>query len=547
MDELPDLPDCVLSYIFSKLPVVDLLRTSVLSKKWIHEWGSRTDLNIDIHNMFNQDTLHKTYGDFLVRLDQFILHYPGATIRSVKLNYPLEDDIFSDIVDNFISQVISKGAQRIELLCSKHNSPDIHFITGKDTYKFSFTHTNHSLNYLHLQNCRLSPSIDFTQLKSLTTLVLHLLNLKQHMLSGILSNCVNLQDLTLKNCLYDFDVDITSPSLCHLKIVDHIKLWRTIHWKLWLDIYALNLSSFEFSSRLASFKLNNIKAPKLSKFNCNCKTIPPYVFCGMDKLKQLVLVEVLVPKDSLPALFSNCLQLEELTFWGCTFESSISIISPTLHRLNIIDFDCVPWDLDIDALNLSSFDYRGQLTIRSIKAPQLLNLFWNTTKNEQIPHAFDIIATLHQLHNLSINLSHSNIAILPSSLGPFQHLRKLNLFIGGGDSSDPNYPFFRILDIVMASPLLQELCINIGDTQSGANDTYQRLFARHRHLWENMSCLKKITFESGDRFYVGAGIWNTGSGSDDDKCVSSGISFMCERLKDEVMNNDYLSFCSIVD
>ncbi|AES64901.1 F-box protein [Medicago truncatula] len=34
-----ELPDCVLSYIFSKLSWKDLVKTSTLSKRWLHEWG----------------------------------------------------------------------------------------------------------------------------------------------------------------------------------------------------------------------------------------------------------------------------------------------------------------------------------------------------------------------------------------------------------------------------------------------------------------------------------------------------------------------------
>ncbi|GAU28614.1 hypothetical protein TSUD_55580 [Trifolium subterraneum] len=130
----------------------------------------------------------------------------------------------------------------------------------------------------------------------------------------------------------------------------------------------------------------------------------------MGNLTKIVLVEVVLPPNGiLTSLLSNCHQLEELTFWGCIFEFPINIISPTLCRLILIDFGNIAWILNIDALNLSSFEYRGQLRIRSIKAPKLLNLFWNTTNNDEIPHSFDIIASLHQLQNLSINLSHSQV------------------------------------------------------------------------------------------------------------------------------------------
>jgi hypothetical protein len=39
------------------LSLKDLVKTSALSKQWIHEWGLRTDLNFDLHNMFDYNTI----------------------------------------------------------------------------------------------------------------------------------------------------------------------------------------------------------------------------------------------------------------------------------------------------------------------------------------------------------------------------------------------------------------------------------------------------------------------------------------------------------
>jgi len=429
-----ELPDCVMSYIFSKLSMKDLVKTSTLSKTWIHEWGSRKNLNFDIHNMFGgsnrfyfdleeEDSPHFRVvirPEFVEKVNQFMLNYEGANIDSLKLNFPLADD-YGCVIDRLISQGISKGAQRIELLLS-YKSADNYSI---EPYRFSLSE-NDCLKYLHLQNCLISPPMNFSRLKNLSTLVLHLVVIEKHMLLGLFSNAINLVDLTLNNCEFDSDLNITSPTLCHLNIVDHSRHLRRAppprHWKI--DIFALKLLCFEYSSRDGTFTCNSIKAPKLSKFYWNdlpmppdtllgiqkLNLMPPDVFCGIENLTKIVLVQVLVPKYFLPSLFSKCHQLEELTLWRCTFESSIHIINPTLRRLNIVDFYRVSWNLDIDALNLTSLDFRGQMRICSIKAPQLLNLFWNVTRNEEIPHAFDIIASLHQLQNLSINLSHSQVS-----------------------------------------------------------------------------------------------------------------------------------------
>jgi hypothetical protein len=65
------------------------VKTSALSKRWVHEWGLRTDLNFDLHTMFDYNTIQDLpnrlphfqrfyfQSQFATRLDQFMLHYKG--------------------------------------------------------------------------------------------------------------------------------------------------------------------------------------------------------------------------------------------------------------------------------------------------------------------------------------------------------------------------------------------------------------------------------------------------------------------------------------
>ena len=128
------------------------------------------DLHFDFYNMFEcNNTLQELPKDyplferlqsqFATRLDQFMLHYQGAAINSIWVNFPLGDE-HSDVIDRLISQGMAKGAKRIELIFSDKTK-------GMDRYNFSFTllsNTN-SLMYLHLA---------YSRLKNLRTLVLHL-------------------------------------------------------------------------------------------------------------------------------------------------------------------------------------------------------------------------------------------------------------------------------------------------------------------------------------------------------------------------------------
>ncbi|KAJ1430709.1 F-box-like domain superfamily [Sesbania bispinosa] len=113
-----ELPDCVISYIFSKLNMKDLVKTSALSKRWMNEWESRMDLNFDLQNMFDTNVIQDFYSflnscetitdriqlfdklqyQFARRIDQFMFNYQGDKIHSLRVDFPLGDEQ-SGIID----------------------------------------------------------------------------------------------------------------------------------------------------------------------------------------------------------------------------------------------------------------------------------------------------------------------------------------------------------------------------------------------------------------------------------------------------------------
>ncbi|GAU11390.1 hypothetical protein TSUD_343810 [Trifolium subterraneum] len=273
-----ELPDCVMSHIFSMLTLKDLVKTSALSKQWIHEWGLRTDLNFDLHNMFDYITIQdfpKTLPlfpliqrfhfqtEFATILDQFMLHYQGPVINSIRLDFPLGHD-HADVIDRLVSKGISKGVKRIELLFS-FETEDIDENTMRlplfpYTFSFALLSDTDSLTYLHLRNCLLAGPADYSGLKNLTTIVMdglmdtHYTNI----FSQLFSNCLQLEDATFKNCKITRPMKITSPKLRHLNIINcgYGDLSPNI-----IAIHALNLSSFEYSGRTTRYIC--VKAPRL--------------------------------------------------------------------------------------------------------------------------------------------------------------------------------------------------------------------------------------------------------------------------------------------
>jgi len=417
-----ELPDSIISYIFSKLALKDLVKTSTLSKRWVHEWGLRTDLNFDRHTMFDSNTIQdlpNTFplfqrlhfqSEFATRLDQFMFHYKGAIIHSIRVKFPLVNSLHGDAISNAINRLISKGiakgVKRIELLLSS-NSVSSYILP------LTLLSGNHSLTYLHLQSCLIGEHLDYSGFNNLTTLVLDLICVMPKQIQSLCSNCTQLVDLTLDQCQFPYSLIINHSTLLRLNIVN-----SEVYRSSYLTIIASNLSSFEYSCNddVLVFPVN-IQAHVLSKFSFRGSEFFDHVgFSGLKNVTTIVL-EGLVENLStyiLPYLFSECLQLEDVTFKNCMHMSSIEIItSPKLRHLKIIDCgwaDYSPSEIAIDALNLSSFEYSAHISrIISITAPKLLKVFWNAAPGRK-PHLFDPIARLPHIENLAMIILTSQVS-----------------------------------------------------------------------------------------------------------------------------------------
>jgi hypothetical protein len=54
-------------------------------------------------------------SEFAARLDQFMLHYQGKTIHSIRVSFPLDDE-HSDVIDRLITKGMTKGVKQAFLL-----------------------------------------------------------------------------------------------------------------------------------------------------------------------------------------------------------------------------------------------------------------------------------------------------------------------------------------------------------------------------------------------------------------------------------------------
>ncbi|KAK7256308.1 hypothetical protein RIF29_29749 [Crotalaria pallida] len=207
MDRISELPDCVLTYILSMLPIKDLLKTSVLSTRWWNLWLLRRDLNFDIVNMFgsNEKTPAKyervlidlKRTEFVQRVNQFIQKFNTTKIDSLRVAYYLTTGQSSSI-DRWISFAITRGVERIDLRFKGYDG----VTSAQEPYVFPLLILSKSgastLKHMHMQSCILpNPPANFSAVpfRNLRSLVLDHVHVSQDLITSLLSECVLLEEL----------------------------------------------------------------------------------------------------------------------------------------------------------------------------------------------------------------------------------------------------------------------------------------------------------------------------------------------------------------
>jgi hypothetical protein len=54
-DRISELPDEIVSYILTMLSIKDLMKASILSRRWCNVWSLRRDLHFDVLNVLRSE------------------------------------------------------------------------------------------------------------------------------------------------------------------------------------------------------------------------------------------------------------------------------------------------------------------------------------------------------------------------------------------------------------------------------------------------------------------------------------------------------------
>ncbi|GFP90505.1 putative F-box/FBD/LRR-repeat protein at3g59240 [Phtheirospermum japonicum] len=355
-DRLSSLPDDILHRVFFFLDFLDVVRTSVLSKRWTYVWKSVPYLNFNLdwylkhnynNNTFQHSGPHHKFWDFI----NSSLHLrDGSQIIKICLYC---DNTMTDQLNGLIRVVGWRKVQEFSLLGGDYASDELEFHRGACE-----TLTALTLNFYDTIALRVAAV--FSNLRTLSLRGVCITNDAAKKLFS--DGCGKLEDVNLEDCqIRDIEqIDISARNLKILTIVNVCtceKFWVVGSFDCMLRISAPNLVSFSFVGPMllgfvlvdtVSLKNVTIRLMRVPKgYNTKYKNhvLCPARFVGLNTAKTLTLSSLFVNyfcptfSDSWAAfILDNVSHLElEVRYRASFWEGMINLLrcSPNIEALVI--------------------------------------------------------------------------------------------------------------------------------------------------------------------------------------------------------------------
>lgn len=196
-DYISDLPESIIETILIKLPIMDAVRTSAVSRRWRYRWASMTHLVFD-------DRMKGENNEILRFITMFLFLHDG----------PIHKFCISSMYLNVSSEI-----DQWLLFLSRKDVKELVIELGEDEWFrvpscfFSFK----NLVRLELYHCALVPPPDFKGFVWLKYLDLQQVSISRDAFECLISSCPLLENLTLSS-FESLDVTIWAPNLKYLTV-----------------------------------------------------------------------------------------------------------------------------------------------------------------------------------------------------------------------------------------------------------------------------------------------------------------------------------------
>jgi F-box domain len=200
-DRISNLPNEILQFILCLLPLKYAIRTSTLSKKWVHLWQisliSSTSLQFSEKFSCNQSP-----KQFAATLNRYLRLHGDRNLDKFEILFSPFEYFFPNL-ENWVRVVLAKGVRELDIDLSQGvlNNASETYMDGRVPFLISNSLFDcNSLTHLSLSRCDFSDPFDVANFVGLSSLSLDHVNLTDEMLSTIIENCVFLQSISLKRC-----------------------------------------------------------------------------------------------------------------------------------------------------------------------------------------------------------------------------------------------------------------------------------------------------------------------------------------------------------
>lgn len=211
--QLCDLPDAILLYILAFLPTEEVVRTSVLSRRWEYLWTSIPSL------VFREENNH---GKMLFRnfVDRALLLRDCSSMKTLSLTCKVDSEEYVDgdesRVNMWITAAIRRNVQDLHLHLKIGHDATV-YILPRCIFRCE------TLRELHLEmnhDLKLPSLVCLKNLKVLTMIGLRFGD--DNSVEKLLS-CPSLEKLSLDRCDWNLEVlQISAPNLLYLSIVEDV-------------------------------------------------------------------------------------------------------------------------------------------------------------------------------------------------------------------------------------------------------------------------------------------------------------------------------------
>ncbi|PAN26563.1 hypothetical protein PAHAL_5G022200 [Panicum hallii] len=336
--QFSEIPEDVLGTILSKLPQKEIVRTSV---KWKHIWKVCPKLRFDGSTM-----------KFIDIVNGVLKQYSGKVVEELDVKFEF-DATLAEHLDDWVNFALSSRAKNLalDLLPAK-------FGLHPDRYRFPLELFDGGsifrLQHLQLSFVSLESPSNFCGFPNLKKLDLHVLHVTRVDLQDMLSNCFNLEWLSIVRCHLDnAELKVVRP-LPHL-LYSHVA-YCDING---IEFSVVNLQTFVYRGRWIPFHLGHALAVKDARVNFIGKMTLEFALNALPNL--LPGVQNLILHSSLPLktprLQGNCSKFCQLKFFVLVEDlSNLLWLASFLRAAPFIE------KLDIHSLS-GVFQYLKNLTI----------------------------------------------------------------------------------------------------------------------------------------------------------------------------------------